>query len=58
MIVNFDELGALVTTVFDPPDEGPSPTTFVAVTVNEYRSPLVRPITVHCVAEGPLAVHV
>jgi len=35
------------TTAPDAIEEVPDPTTFVAVTVNVYETPLVRPVTVH-----------
>ena len=35
------------TTAPDTLDDAPVPTTFVAVTVNMYDVPLVRPVTVH-----------
>jgi hypothetical protein len=34
-------------TEFDAADAGPTPTLFVAVTVNVYAVPFVRPVTVH-----------
>ncbi|CAB4799438.1 unannotated protein [freshwater metagenome] len=34
-------------TAFDAAEGAPVPTAFVAVTVNEYATPLVRPVTRH-----------
>jgi hypothetical protein len=39
--------GATGVTGFDAAEEAPVPTAFVAVTVNEYATPLVRPVTRH-----------
>jgi len=39
------EAGALGVTLFDGAELGPVPTPFVAVTVNVYASPFVKPMT-------------
>jgi hypothetical protein len=39
--------GATGVTAFDATEEAPVPTAFVAVTVNEYATPLVSPVTKH-----------
>jgi len=44
-VVRVRSAGALGVTLFDGADAGPVPTPFVAVTVNEYTSPLVNPDT-------------